>query len=163
VSLYSYEGVYGPGLSGDPFSDVNLVSSQTTSPAAGADFSVKVPDTGGIWEVVAIRAQLVTSSAVANRGITVNVKDHTNSNIVYQSSFTTAVTASLTIGFCFSTQFATTLGDISTTKVVGIPLAPGPYLPGWTINSSTALIDTGDQWSAIWAWYRLLQSAPNAS
>ena len=158
---YEYDNLHGVGLAPSPFNDLSLSSQLFVSPAAGADFKLTVPDTGGIWELVALSFQLVTSSAVANRGLTLNVKDH-DGNIVFHSSFSTAITASLTILVSAGPVYASGVGDITTTKVVGLALPEGPYLPGWTINSLTNLIDTGDQFSKLALWFKQLQSVPNA-
>ena len=157
--VYDYN-LRGVGLAPGIYGDLSLASQTFISPAAGADFTITVPDTGGVWEIVALRAQLVTSATVANRGVVVQVKDHA-ANIVYESPASLAITASLTIGVTFSAQYPSGVGDITTTKKVGLALPDGPYLPGWTVGTSTALIDTADQWSLIRAWYRQLQTVSN--
>lgn len=150
-----YDGtISGAGLQTGPFSDTEIVSQGVSAPAAGADFTVTVPNDGAIRELVAISAQLATSSAVANRVVTLLVKDYTGTE-VFRYANGTSVTASLTIVYCLSPQFTTTAGDIAATKQFSIPIPRGPYLPGFKISSSTAAIDTADQWSHIQAWWRL--------
>jgi hypothetical protein len=150
-----YPTVSGVGLEHGPVSNIALASVPVTQPAAGADFTLTVPDAGQVWEIVAVRARFVTSAAVANRFLTFNVKDAAG-NIVFQTAFGTAVTASITEGVVLSQMFASVSGDVSNTKIVTLPLPEGPYLPRWTINSVTTAIDTGDQWSQIVVWYRQL-------
>ena len=155
---------YGPTLSGvglaeGPLSNVSLASVPVTSPAAGADFVIPIPDAGNIWEIVAVRARFVTSNAVANRFLTFNVKDAAGS-VVFQTAFGTAQTASITEGVVLSKMFSSVSGDVTNTKIVTLPLPEGPYLPRWTINSVTTAIDTADQWSQIEVWYKQLGLAP---
>ena len=150
--MYGYS-ISGAGLQTGTFPDCQLVSRSVPTPAAGADWTITVPGSGEFWEIVAVRARFVTSSAVANRFLTFNVKDNVG-NIVYQSAFGTAQTASITEGVVLSPQYVTVSGDVSSTKIVTLPLPEGPYLPGFTINSSTVAIDTGDQWSQIAVWFK---------
>ena len=152
MSFYSYGQVSGVGLSNDPYGNLNIATTSFVSPAAGADFKVTIPDVGGIWRIVALHAQIVTSATVANRVLNVNVKDH-DGNIVYEFGATTVVTASLTIPITYSSLFASAVGDITAAKRFGLPIPEGPYLPGWTINSVTTAIDTTDQYSALRAWF----------
>jgi hypothetical protein len=143
----------GPGVQTGEFPDCHIISQRIPAPAAGADFTVTVPGSGGIFELVAVSAKLVTSSAVASRYVTVTVKDN-EAHEVFRYASGTAVTASLTILFTLSPQFVTSAGDITNTKQLSIPLPEGPYLPNFTINSSTASVDTADQWSAVQVWWK---------
>ena len=148
----SYRSISGVGLGSGQYGNLNLATTSFTSPAAGADFKVTIPDTGQLWYIVALHAQIVTSATVANRVLNVNVKDH-DGNIVYEFGSSTNVTASLTIPITYSSLFASAVGDITAAKRFGLPIPEGPYLPGWTINSVTTAIDTGDQYSALKAWF----------
>ena len=145
--------ISGAGLQTGTFPDCNFVSQSHGQPAAGADWTITVPGSGEFWEIVAVRARFVTSSAVANRFLTFNVKDNVG-NVVFNTAFGTAQTASITESVCLSPQFNAVAGDVSSTKITTLPLPEGPYLPGFTINSSTVAIDTGDQWSQIAVWFR---------
>lgn len=150
--LPDYQSVSGVGLGAGPFGNLNIATAQFTSPAVGADFTLKVPDTGEMWQLVAIHASLATSAAAANRIVNLTVKDHAGV-IVYEFSITTAITAGLTIPITFTPQVASVSGDITAAKRFLFPVPAGPYLPGWTFNSVTTAIDTGDQWGQLAAWF----------
>ena len=160
---------YGPSLSGvalatGPVSNVSLASQSIQSPAPGADFTIVVPDAGNVWEIVAIRARLVTSAAVANRLVHCVIKDAA-ANEVYRVGADLAITAGITTIFSFSSALAAIVGGHTTNNDIGYPIPEGHYLPRWTIGSLTTLIDTGDQWSQISVWYRQLglSAPPNES
>ena len=151
----AYPNVSGVGLEQGPVCDVLLGSQSLQSPAAGADFTFTVPDVGSVYEVVAIRARLVTSAAVANRLVHCVVKDAA-SNEVYRVGIDLAITAGLTTIFTFSPAIGAIVGGHTNNNDIGYPLPMGPYLPRWTIGSITTAIDTGDQWSQISIWYKQL-------
>lgn len=153
--MNGYPSLSGVGLAEGPVSNVALASTVVQSPAAGSDFTLTVPDAGNVWEIVSIRARLVTSSAVANRVVSVLVKDN-NGTEVFRSAFDTAITASLTTVFSISPQVGTVNGGLTNGKAITMPIPDGPYLPRWTISTSTVSIDTGDAWSQIAVWYRQL-------
>ena len=155
-----YPSLSGVGLASGPVTNVALASTSVQSPAAGADFTITVPDAGNVWEVVAIRARLVTSAAVANRLVHCVVKDAA-ANEVYRVGIDLAITAGITTIFTWSVALAAIVGGHTTNNDIGYPLPEGPYLPRWTIGSVTTAIDVGDQWSQISIWYKQLGlSAP---
>ena len=160
---------YGPSLSGvglatGPVSNVSLASQSVQSPPPGTDFTIVVPDAGNVWEIVAIRARLVTSAAVANRLVHCVVKDAA-ANEVYRVGIDLAVTAGITTIFSFSSALASIVGGHTTNNDIGYPIPEGHYLPRWTIGTVTGAIDVADQWSQISIWYKQLGLAepPNES
>ena len=117
------------------------------TPAAGANFVVTAPGEG-TWALVALRATLVTSAAVANRAATLNVTDGTNTLWSVEAGTTQA--ASLTVAYSWVTEYPA----FPTTVVGGVlvvPMAPTYLAPGMTISGATALLDVGDQWQGITA------------
>lgn len=153
--MNGYPSVSGIGLQAGPVQTILYGSQGQNPPAAGADFAYSIPDAGAAYEIVAVRARLVTSAVVANRGVAVTVKDAAGTE-VFRGGFDTAITASLTIIFTFGPVAASSSGGITTTKAVAIELPGGPYLPRWVIGTNTTAIDAGDQWSQIAVWYRAL-------
>lgn len=159
--MYDGVAVSGVGLAAGPVQTVLLSSQAQNPPAAGADFAYTIPDVGAVYEIVAIRARLVTSAAVANRGVAVTVKDAAGTE-VFRGGFDTAVTASLTTFWTFSPYAASSSGGVALTKAVAIELPEGPYLPRWVIGSATTAIDAADQWSQVAVWYRALYPTSRA-
>ena len=150
--LPSYRSVSGVGLGSGTFGNLNIASTSFTSPAVATDFKVTIPDTGEMWRIVAVHAQLVTDGNAANRIVNYNIKDH-DGVILYEFGIGTAITASLTIPITFTSLVASVVGDITTAKGFLAPIPEGPYLPGWTINSVTTAKQVGDQFSALRAWF----------
>ena len=150
MSETTYSGV---GLQTGPFTDCHIVAQAIPAPAAGADFVVKVPGSGGIWELVAVRAQLVTSNQAANRFVAVVAKDG-GANELYRCAFDTAIIASKTLICSFTPAVTSLVGGVTNTLVLDFPLPTGPYLPNFTIESVTTAIDGADQWSAVKVWWR---------
>lgn len=115
------------------------------SPAAGAEIVALVP--GGVfWEVIALRATLTTSAAVANRLPVLQLRD-TDSRIAYEFPGAAVQAASLAVSYSWSSGYGTS------TAVSGqqLPLpAPAPVvLAGGTVRTVTTLLDVADQWSAV--------------
>lgn len=147
--------VSGVGLEAGPVQTVLLGSQGLQQPAAGADWTYTIPDAGAVYELVAIRARFVTSAVVANRAVAVIVKDAAGTE-VFREGLDTAVTASLTTIWTFTSEAGTSAGGVATVKAVALGIPEGPYLPRWTISTVTTAIDVGDQWSQIGVWYRAL-------
>ena len=150
--LSGYDYLTGVALSEGCFRQLNIVSRPVASPAAGADFTVKVDDAGAPWQIVSIRARLVTSAVVANRLVHCVVKD-ADGNEVYRIGFDGAITASKTTIFSFTPAAGGIAGGITTNNDLVYSIPDGPYLPRWTVGSVTGAIDVGDQWSQIAVWY----------
>lgn len=151
----AYPRVSGVGLQDGPICDVVLSSQLLQSPAAGADFTFTIPDVGSVYEIVSIRARLVTSAAVANRLVHCVIKDAAT-NEVYRVGADLAITAGLTTIYTFAPAIASIVGGHTTNNDIGYPIPEGPYLPRWTIGSLTTAIDVADQWSLISIWYKQL-------
>lgn len=134
-----------------------VVSQVVAPPAAGADFTVTTPDSGaqGMWQIIAVRARLVTSATVANRFVALAVKDEV-ANEVYRVGYDTAITAGLTIICTFTPAVTSVVGGITNVKSLAFPLPPGPYPSRTAFSSVTTAIDTGDQWSQIAVLYQRL-------
>jgi len=116
-----------------------------TTPAAGAEISEVVP-TGARWEFLAFRALFVTSAAVANRFPSFIVFDGSSGD--YQNGAIVAQAASLSIKYHLAPGAPAPQldgnNDLVIPAPVGIRLAAG-----FAINTGTANIQAGDQWSAI--------------
>jgi hypothetical protein len=94
--------------------------------------------------VLSLYAQLVTSATVAARQANLFVSDGVRTWLVLPPAATQA--ASLTYTYAWS-EHASPLA-VGTRQSVGIP---GLVLePGWSIGTSTALLDGADQWSGIY-------------
>lgn len=118
---------------------------QVATPAAGADWSIHVPN-GELWDVLSIRGLLTASSQAANRAVNVI---YTTGEVEYmRSAVGTLIVASKAAVVSF-------IADISAPVAVGLTyqgaLPPHKsYVPGGHyIKSATEAIDAGDQWSAV--------------
>lgn len=115
------------------------------NPAAGADWVWTVPSSTA-WQIQSIRAQLVTSAAVANRTPVLRVTD-TAGNIVLDAPATAAQAASATVVYEWVAGVpdqALTGGDLQLELPTGLTLEAN-----WTVQTVTAGIQAGDQWSLI--------------
>lgn len=144
--------LHGIGISSGCYSRLNIVTSAFKSPAAGADFSVQVPDAGAPWRLVAVRARLVTSAVAGNRFLAAVVTDN-NADEIYRAGFDTALVASTTYIVTLSPAVTGIVGGVTNTKSLVIPVPAEPYLPRFSIASVTTAIDTGDVWSQVRCWY----------
>jgi hypothetical protein len=111
-------------------------------PAASADWSMTVPG-GVVWSVKAIVATLATSATVANRAAAISMTDGTTE--FYRGAAGAVQAASKTFRYSWSpTESPSATGSVVNADI------PDVVLPsGYAIGSSTELIDTTDQWSAI--------------
>jgi hypothetical protein len=68
--VYEAKGISYPQTANEDFGTTygQVVTVQTTNPAAGAELSITVPD-GQTWQVLAIRFQLVAAAAAASRRV----------------------------------------------------------------------------------------------
>jgi hypothetical protein len=123
----------------------NLRSITGTTPGAGAEVSETVP-TGARWELLAFRAQLVTSATVANRSPQLVLDDGANIFSVSETIFAQA--ASLTLRYDWF-QGATLTGTVQGLDVP-VPLQIANRLgAGFRIRTLTQNIQAGDQLSAV--------------
>ena len=150
--LGGYDYLTGVGLQDGCYRQLNIVTAAQKSPAAGADFSVQVPDGGYPWQLVAVRAQLVTSAVVVNRFAAAVVKDAAGTEL-YRVGFGTALVASTTYIITLSPFVGSVQGDVTNTKTVTFPVPDAPYLPRFSVGTITTAIDAGDAYSNVVAWY----------
>lgn len=134
-------------MNGNPFpiDRSTLRFSTATNPAAGADFTLTVPQSE-FWRIVAVTATFTTAAAVANRRPRFTIRQ----TGVYLMDFPTAtdITAGLT------TQVTWVQGQVAETGLVNSRLvAPIPeqlWVPAtFEIESLTDNIQAADQWSTI--------------
>lgn len=130
------------GVSGESAWRRSRTVVSVASPAAGADWSTTIP-AGHLYQLLAIRAILTTSAAVANRAARLILGDGTST---YASIPAPAVqAASLAVSYTWAAG----------APGVSVDLAQLGYLPdlvlppAWTIGTSTRLIDVADAWTAI--------------
>jgi len=129
----------------DPLSGRGRIRVVTVAnPAAGADWSETVP-AGVTWQLLAVNATLTTSSAVANRDVTLVATD-ASSDVLWQSSPGLNQGASTALGYAFfqGNSIAASLVAYLATLPIAMRL-----LAGFIIKTSTANIQAADQWSAI--------------
>lgn len=142
----------GVGISDGIYRKRTIFSRPLAQPAAGADFSIQVPSTAGnLYRIAGVVGTFTASGNVANRILGAVIKDGAG-NEVYTISYDANVTASTVVTVCLSPQFATVVGGITDSKVLGFPIPAGPLLPRWTIGSLTGAIDASDQWSSVAVW-----------
>lgn len=126
------------------------------APAAGADFSIRVP-AGQAWNVRAVRARLITSAVVANRAPDLRVGDQTS--IAADFPLGTVLAASLTTDITWVADLGVVMVGTVGNRIT-VPMGPVVLQAGWELTSNTALIDVGDQWSAITVWLDRMDSPP---
>lgn len=132
----SSSGDRDPALLGVASTVVNLAN-----PAAGADW-VNAPGAGK--NLLVVRARLVTSATVANRLPQLQIVSGVNA--LWVSPALPAQTAGLTLDYFWYP------GAPTSTAVSGQMYAPMPTVPlgaGWTVGTSTAGLQAGDQWSFL--------------
>ena len=115
-----------------------------TLPGAGADILETVP-VNRRWKLLSFRATLTASAVVANRQPLFSTKDNNNAVLTgFQSSINQ--TAGLAWNYTFGPWG---FGVVQSLTEVAIPSLPEQILlAGYKINTSTAGLQAGDQWSA---------------
>lgn len=131
-----------PRISGEAPWRRSRVVQGVPSPAAGADWSTAVP-AGHLWQPFSVTAQLLTSAAVANRQAVLVLGDGTNVYAYLTAPAVQAAGATVIYTWCDVDTFVA----LGARQVAALPAVAIP--PGWTIGVATALLDVGDQWSAI--------------
>ena len=116
-----------------------------TTPAAGADISETVP-TSARWQLLAFTAQLVTSSAVANRNGQFLVDD--GANLFYRLANNANQTATQTFRYQWDSGGSGPQSDINNNRVMSLP-DPLLLSAGYRLRTSTVGIDVADQWSLV--------------
>jgi hypothetical protein len=115
------------------------------SPAAGADWIATVPG-GVIWEVLSIKATLVTSAIVANRNAVLRVTD-ADTNVLYSIAPAASQAASSNFQYSWIQGLGTSLSSNGLQNP--LPTPPVPLSNGFVVRAATTLLDVGDQWSGI--------------
>jgi hypothetical protein len=121
---------------------------QITTPAAGADFTINVPNFMR-WRIISLRATLVTSAAVANRAAILQFNNA--GNVLYNACAANLQAASLTVGYSWGAGVTTLLATVGATTPNAETSIPVDLTlsAGMTITSTTQNIQAADQWSAI--------------
>lgn len=117
---------------------------QGTNPNAGAEVSQIVPS-DEIWELIAMRVQLVTSAVVANRRPVLSFDDDGLTAFCRCVSPTDHV-ASTTIDYNFIANGSPSVATVGQDATVAIPRLILP--PGFRIRTVTSGFDVGDNWGA---------------
>jgi hypothetical protein len=115
------------------------------NPAAGAEFTI-TPDDGGLWLVLGIVAQLVTSGVAGTRAVALRVDDQSATYMIAPAG-TTQITGLTRLYSAFPGVGAAAANG----SIIGIPWPSHGLIlrGGHRIRSVTEVIDVGDQWSAI--------------
>lgn len=115
------------------------------NPAAGADFTTSVP-TSARWQILSARMLLTTSATVANRIPHANISDGVN---LGHSGPPNAVIPASSTNVNIEWTAAITAQGTNVPDVM-VSLAPDIIaMTGWSIFSSTANLQAGDQYSSI--------------
>lgn len=134
----------------------NIQALPIPTPSAGADFIV-FPRAGEDWRILGVRAQLVTSAAVANRIPSFNWDDTTN--VARQVPPGVVQVASLSITWCWNLDSSFTSTSILGT-VAGVSLPDVVVPSGWRFRSSTQALDVADQWQNIFVMFERMDEPP---
>lgn len=121
-----------------------IVTSGTSAPAAGVNFSITVP-ANAKWRPIALNCTLTASAAVANRGLVVTLDD--GSNLFATGANPTVVTASQVATLCVAAS-----PELQSAPILVFPinLFAGVLLfPGFRIRSAIQNLQVGDQISAV--------------
>lgn len=125
-----------------------IVTFKVNSPAVGTDFSLPISTTDRVL-LLALTATLTTSAAVANRRAALAFKDQ-SAGVWWSADAVYPQAASLAVVYSWA-RGASTGADptLAGGERVGLPLPWARLQPNDNVESLTALIDVGDQWSAI--------------
>lgn len=118
------------------------------NPAVGLEWRHTAPG-HGIQRIVALRAVITTSAAVANRLPALVLSDGTDDFATIPAP--AAVAASLS-GVVSTVPGAPSVGAAGGPLLYPSPTDGWTLLPGWSLRTATGAIDAGDQWSAIRLW-----------
>lgn len=119
-----------------------------TTPAAGADFTITVPNFMR-WRIIGLRASFVTSASVATRAAILQFQSA--ANVMYNACAAATQAASLTLSYNWGAGVTTLLAPVGATTLnvetaIPVDLWMGA---GMIINSVTQNIQAADQWSLI--------------
>jgi len=119
-----------------------------TVPAVAVDPTITVPLLE-VWELESVEVQLVADANVANRDLQVIITDSTGVEISSGPIDATSITASQTVTYHLA-QYATVPADTTTNHFDAIAKNPKVIVPpGGIIKIVTALLQAGDQYTAI--------------
>lgn len=115
------------------------------NPAAGANVRVNVPG-GSVWELLSAKFTFTASGVAGNRIVALTFNDQ-DGNSFADFTVNTAVIAAGVGQFTFAQGLGYQVN--ATPFMVGLPTPPIPLVPAWSIRTTTAAIDAGDQFSAV--------------
>lgn len=113
-------------------------------PAAGAEFSVTVPN-GVLWVVQSVRVTLVTDATAVTREMAIRIDDGSKDLLIIPSGRSQASNQGVDYNFVVDVDSLTNppvSGNI-TRRIPRIPL-----LPGYRVRSVTANLQAGDNYGA---------------
>ena len=125
-----------------------------SQPAAGADWSW-TPSGSDTIVVVSIIGKLATSATAGSRVPALQIIGQ-DGEVVYQTAPNVSQTVSLTDFWQWDASFHGASFSGLYTATASINTVAMPYIhlpPKWKIQSKTLLLDTTDQWSALFALY----------
>lgn len=119
-------------------------------PGAGQELTIAVPG-DATWELVSLRLRFTASAVVANRHPSLVVADPDGKEFLRIDPQLVVAAAGV-----IDVNFAAGLGYVQAANptLFGLPGDPFRLLPGWTIKTSTALLDVGDAYTAVRAIVR---------
>lgn len=114
-------------------------------PVAGGEWFISVP--GGVfWEILTVKARLITSAVVANR-VPALVLNDGDTFAVGRYPAAAAQVASTTVVYTWSAGYGDHNNPAASTAALPTPALLG--LQSWSVQSVTTAIDAGDQWGII--------------
>lgn len=120
----------------------SLYTSPVANPAAGADWTATVPG-GHVWQLLAVRARLTTSAAVANRQPDLILTDGAL-EIARVPPVAVQAAGGARVYTWADVDFGLQLGSTALGPLPAIRLASA-----WSVGTATALIDAADQWDQV--------------
>jgi hypothetical protein len=131
-----FTSIEGPG---------NITVLQPASPGVGLDINISMP-INTRWKILSFRAQFVTSAQVANRTTTLQVNQNFNIG-TYPANFTQA--ASTTELYTWGPGLGNLQVLTNTAASIPVGIIIAQIGGGNSIRTTTAGIQTADQWSII--------------
>lgn len=114
-------------------------------PAAGANYSVS--NTGlGPWRILSLAFQLVTSAVVANRALSLEVDDGTDTFLRLPAGAVQAASLTVRYGAADGLTGATAVGSVTT---VALPNGGAFLEQGWRLRTVIDNLDASDQLSKL--------------
>lgn len=129
------------------------------NPAAGADWSF-TPSTEAPTRVISVLGKLTTSATAQTRVPAIQIKD-LSGNVIYYSAPSVSQIASLDDYWQYvSAEIGASVAGLwDASDSINTVMMPKMWLPpGFSINAKTYLLDTTDQWNALYAIYETHES-----